>query len=150
MSVTPRDMEVHVDHELSELLRVGRLIQSDQYAHTPVDAPLREAFASHFRKLCEFFGVKRTGEHFRDSKATDYVPSHPRARDERLPIRLSNADKLQAHVSDRRKELEHLGAEWGESSDTALLLEEIRRFIVAAGQQGYSFDATNAELRNWP
>ncbi|HEX9282367.1 MAG TPA: hypothetical protein VEK77_13070 [Gemmatimonadales bacterium] len=150
MSATLLEMRPHVDHELTELLRVGRLIQSGRYAGGPVDAPLREAFAAHFRKLCEFFGVQRVGRRFPDVKATSYVPGYPAPTDRRLQTRMYHADKLHAHLGEGRKALEVLRREWGAKADTALFVGKVRRFVGSAKRAGHRFTAAERELRHWP
>ncbi len=153
MSATlQQQLQRHVDHELTELLRVGRLIQSGKYAGTDVDPPLREAFASHLRKLCEFFGVKRPHGTFTDVKARDYVAGYPTPKNRRLERRMYHADKLQAHLGDGRRLLERVTRlrEWGERADTALFVGRVRRFVKAAKRAGHTFTDAERELRNWP
>jgi hypothetical protein len=144
-----QDMVKHIDHELREFLRVGRLIQSGRYDGTELDAPLREAFASHFRKLCEFFGIQRLPGKFRDSKDTDYVSRKKPYKDQRIRRRMYDADKLQAHLSPGRIQLERKGAEWGERRDTDMFVAKVRRFVRDAEESGYSFDKTRKELTRW-
>ena len=141
-------MLVHVDHELSEFLRVARLIQSGAYAGSEVDAPLREAFASHFRKLSEFFGVRRIFGTYKDAKAVHYVPTYLARNSKPLQLRMHDADKLQAHLSDGRKKLESKRRSWGSQKDSKLFLAKIRRFVKRAGQRGYDLKSTRLELGN--
>ncbi len=146
----PADMVVHVDHELGELLRVGGLIQSGEYSDTHLEAPLREAFASHFRKLCEFFGVDRSLREYDDIRAFHYgVDGLWNETEVEIQNRLADADTLQAHVSGGRKERERMNREWGDKADTDLMVPKIREFLERAEEASWPFPDAQRELKGF-
>lgn len=124
----------HVDHEMSQALKIARELAAGTSFPDHVVRAMRVAYATHFRALMEFFHAGRPNRspHPRDLTVSNFLPpTHsPFPWTVREIARFSAADKLAGHLSMDRSRRNHARREWGGPEDDDLLRRRIGRFFA--------------------
>jgi hypothetical protein len=125
----------HVDHEMSQALKLGRDFAAGVQLPAHVVQAMRVAYATHFRALMEFFHAGRPARmsHPRDLTVSLYLPApaRPFPWTTREKSRFAAADKLAGHLSMDRIRRHHARREWGDPEDDRLLRLRVRQFFAA-------------------
>lgn len=127
----------HVDHDLSQLMRLHVAMNEAVYADYPevVRRAMNVAYAAHFRTLMEFVHARRpksAARHADISSAGLLGTPLTEAWSAEEERRLADADKLVGHLSEGRLEREGMVRDWGCPEDRALWEPYCRELIERA------------------
>ena len=140
---TPVDaLAPHIDHELSQLIRLHHAMRKFWYRWLPepVRRACRVAYAAHFRAVMEFVHDGRPSHGRRKSVGCEDprdiiwgsvggAPTpFPNWTDDEIR-RLCDADKLVGHLSQDRITREASTSEWGSDHDRALWRPYVAMFV---------------------
>ena len=133
MSTSLPDWAPHLDHELSQLIRLQQIMDRPDYvaAHAePIRRAIDVAYASHFRALIEFFYDGRpnpkpmgTDLTYRDIAGS---PSPFRPYSEYAKRRLTDADQLVGHLTKVRSDRT---SDWGSEQDWSFMWPMIHSLL---------------------